>query len=739
MWQRVRLSSPLLAMVLLGGCALFENQYKGSPAELSEAEEAASADTGVSRSASELAQKQMQERDRVEPVFYRGSDRQFKPLRAPEPVKLIGDAVSLNFEEAPLGEVLHAIMGDILALDYIVDHPVQGKITLRSRTPIPRDQLLQVLESLLKANNVLMVRDEQGRYLITGSQQGLTLSPELSGGTTPGGGYSTIIVPLQHVSASNMAEILKPVADPAAFVRIDNMRNLLMLAGTQTQLAGWIDMINTFDVDLLKGMSVGVFPLENGGVEETAQVLNSMLSPGGEGGNISQMVNIIPIKRLNSLLVITPRAHYLDTVDQWIQRLDAAPDSNFAKRLYVYPVQNTTAARLAQLLQSIYSSSGGSSSSSSSFGQGGVAPGLDTESLGDTSGSSAFSSSESAFGGSGSGSTGSSNLASSIATVMNSEDAQIEDVRVVADDENNALMVYATGKQYDIIVDALEQLDVVATQVHIEASILEVQLTEELRYGLEWTFKGGFGNDYSGIGQLANSASGPSIGSGFSYAISNSVGDISAVLNALSQDSLVNVISTPSIMVLDNNEAYIHVGDQIPIESTTYSENYQSQNVTYRDTGVKLTVKPSVNAGGLVTMDVEQSVTDIGIPDETTGQNTFLEREIKTRVAVRSGQAVVLGGLIRENASATDSGIPVLHRIPLVGGLFGSTNNENRRTELIVIITPRAIANDSDLHEISKELRARVRKMELIEGGLSAAEVTEKEKDEVQKTPQNPD
>ncbi len=210
---------------------------------------------------------------------------------------------------------------------------------------------------------------------------------------------------------------------------------------------------------------------------------------------------------------------------------------------------------------------------------------------------------------------------------------------------------------------------------------------------------------------------GPAIGSGFSYAVSNSIGDIKTVLNALSNDSLVNVISTPSIMVLDNNEAYIHVGDQVPIEQGVATNGVAVRNYTYRDTGVKLTVKPSVNAGGLVTMDVEQAVTDVGADFGESNQPAFLERTIKTRVAVRSNEAVVLGGLIRENASASDSGLPILHRIPFLGTLFGSTENSSTRTELIVIITPRVIANESELREVSEELRGRIRSMELLRGG----------------------
>ncbi len=672
----------------------------------------------LSTSAAGLAASVSGDSERTAPIIYKGTNRQVRMPAEEASVRFLGDDVSLNFEQAPLSEVMHAIMGDILQLDYIVDHPIKGQVTLRTRTPIPRDQLLGVLESLLKSNNALMIRGSDGRYLITGAQGGSKLSPGVSSSKNAAAGYSTIIVPLQYISASNMAEILKPVAEARAFVRVDKSRNLLMLAGTREQLDGWLDIVATFDVDLLKGMSVGLFPLENSGVEEVATALSALLDGGGGGGPLGQLVRVVPVKRLNSILIVTPRSQYLDILGTWIERLDGTPDSKFEKRLYVYPVQNTSASRLAKLLNSIYadefvgvkaSKSGGGAGGA---GGGGVAPGLSPETLG------AGGSGGGSFGSNSSGSGGGSISAVSMVSSMGEGGSSLEDVRVVSDDDNNALMIYANGKQYGLIKTALEQLDVVATQVIIEASILEVSLTDELRYGLEWTFKNGIGDDYDGKGLLASAAGGPAaVVPGFSYTVTNSIGDISAVLNALSEESLINVISTPSVMVLDNHTAFIHVGDQVPtFDQQTESDGGRiTQSVTYKDTGVKLQVTPSVNAGGLVTMDIEQSVTDIGPIDAATGQRAFNERNIMSRVAVRSHESIVLGGLIRENASNGESGVPILHKLPIIGPIFGTTTKEDRRTELLIIITPRALYNENELRQVSDEMRSQIRHMELIE------------------------
>jgi general secretion pathway protein D len=668
------------------------------------------ASAALSTSAAALAGANAGGEQRADPTLYRGNDAQWRMPAVPEPVKFIGDDVSLNFEQAPLSEVMHAIMGDILQLDYVVDRPVQGQVTLRTRTPIPRGELLEVLESLLKANNALLIKGSDGRYLVTGSQ-GSRLSPEISNPASSDAGFSTIIVPLRYISATNMAEILRPVAEERSFVLVDNSRNILMLAGTRDQLDGWLDIVTTFDVDQLQGMSVGMFPLENSNVEDVAEALSVMLDDGGQ----EDLVRIVPVKRLNSLLIVTPRSHYLDTLGVWIERLDSVPDSKFEKRIFVYPVQNTSARRISELLNGLYADELGvvTTMESGADGGGGVAPGMSGVSIGGgSSGISAGSNDdERDMGG---------KIMSFGAMSDSRGPSMMEDVRVVADDDNNALMIYSTGKQFDMIKTALEQLDTVATQVIIEASILEVTLNDSLEYGLEWTFSNGLNSDNEGTGILS-AVGGPlsaANGAGFSYTVANAAGNIKAVLNALAKESLLNVISTPSVMVLDNNTAFIHVGDQVPIiseQSTGLNvDDRITQSVTYKDTGVQLEVTPSVNAGGLVTMDIQQSVTDVG-PQVEGQQPTFLERSIMSRVSVRSGQSVVLGGLIRENASNAESGIPFLQDLPWVGSLFGSTKKGNRRTELLVIITPRALVSENDLREVSEEMRAQIRHMELIE------------------------
>ncbi|WP_409524921.1 type II secretion system secretin GspD [Nitrincola sp. MINF-07-Sa-05] len=634
------------------------------------------------------------------------------PPAARDPVSLIGDAVTLNFEQAPITEVVHAVLGDILELDYVIEHPLEGDITLRTRSPVPRDQLLPILESLLQGSGAVMIRDRNDRYFVGAASSLTGLLPSVSDSGGNAVGYSNVVVPLQYIGAKEMADILAPVASESSFVRIDTTRNLLVLAGTRNQIDGWMDIVATFDIDLLKGMSVGVFPLQYASVTEVDKAIQVLLGSAPAASNqqsdttsviaaatLSSVVRVIPIERLNSILVVSPRAHYLDQVRVWIERLDQAPDHNFESQLFVYPVQNGSAVHLAGLLSDLFGAGSGASTAQRDSG---VSPAMTSTSLGDTA--------------SADGDTSTSGTSRQTNTAAEGKaNFQLgEGMKVVADEQSNALLIYARKADYQKIESAMKKLDIAPTQVLIEANIIEVSLRDKLEYGLQWHLQNGFGGGRGGSALLNTSDGAIGPGQGFSFTVTNSVGDIRAVLNALAEESLVNVISSPSVLVLDNHTATIQVGDQQPVrtgESITDGGTVSS-TIQYRDTGINLAVTPSVNAGGMVSMDIKQSFTEVGTQDPITGQVGFKERNIESRVAIRSGETVVLGGLIRDNSVNGRVGVPVLHELPVVGNLFGSTANLREKTELLVIITPRVLVNEQDLRDVSREIRSRMRNMD---------------------------
>lgn len=659
-------------------------------------------------------------------TLVRGNDRMFAPPAARPSIRLSGERVSLNFDQAPITEVVHAVLGDLLGLPYAISQPVSGSVTIQTHNPLPQDQLFAVFESLLHSNGLAIVRDSTGVHHVGKPDTLRSIAPVFgSVGTLPAG-HKLVVVPLRFIGAAAMAEIIEALAGPEALRRVDGARNLIVMAGTGPQVEGWLEIVNSFDVDMLAGMSVGLFPLQHISVQDMQAALETVLAgvdatmmrdgDGGEPRRITSgppagVVRLMPIEQLNALLVVTPRAHYLDRVRDWIARFDRAGNSGTEPQLYVYPVQNGAAEHLAHLLNAVF---GGELAQAPERPQP-VAPGLQPVAIGDmdAAGTMPLRGDRSADTGGAAGSGG--------------EVAQVTlapDIRVVADVRNNALLIYAPPGAYGKVEAALRRLDVAPTQVLIEASILEVTLGDDLKYGLQWYFSGGIGGDRTGTGILGNAPSGQIApgGPGFSYTITNGAGQIRAVLNALAEKSLVNVISSPSVLVQDNHTATIQVGDQQPVQSsTTISDGgTTTSSIEFKDTGVILSVTPSVNAGGLVSMMVDQSVTDVGPVDVATGQRSFLQRQISSKVAVRSGESVVLGGLIRDNTTRGRQGVPVLQEIPLFGALFSTTTNSASRTELLVMITPRVVRSETDLRQVGEELRRRMRSLDALPERISS-------------------
>ncbi len=261
----------------------------------------------------------------------------------------------------------------------------------------------------------------------------------------------------------------------------------------------------------------------------------------------------------------------------------------------------------------------------------------------------------------------------------------------------------------------------------IDATIVEVTLNDDLKYGLQWYFShnngganhinGGSAQGIDLINLTTETAKTLSTG-GFSYAFSSGSKDIQAVLNASATNNNINVISSPSLMVLNNQEASIKVGDSVPIRSSVSSNLsssttagiVQTSSIQMIDTGINLAVRPRVNAGGLVLMDILQSVNEATetTTSKTIDSPTIQKREIETSVAVQSGETIVLGGLIKDKNNYLRDGVPLLHEIPLIGPLFGGTTRNNDKTELVVLLTPRVMKSRQDAREITDEFKRKL-------------------------------
>ncbi|NKB37189.1 MAG: type II secretion system protein GspD [Gammaproteobacteria bacterium] len=600
--------------------------------------------------------------------------------------------ITLNFQDTDINEFVKVVLSDLLNKNFIIDPAVNGKVTIETGRPITKKELMPILDEVLSINNASIV-DAGGLYKITPRAKAVrgNLSPKTD---DVGSGYNVRIIPLTYIAAQEMQKILEPFITEGGELRIDRTRNMVILAGTVDELNNLQDTIDIFDVDWLRGMSVGLYPLEHVDPDTLNLELEAILSNADNDsaeGMLGGLIRTVPIKRLNSILLISSTTAALREAELWLHRLDR-PGEGMGQHLYVYDVQNAKASELADILGHIFVEGASSSQSPS------LAPGTSPIELTENASSSGGQSASAL-----SGNTSSLTVASS------------ESIKIIADDTRNSLVILATTQDYKMVAAAIRKLDIVPLQVLIEASILEVTLNDELNYGVEWFFKNGVGSARRGQGQLDLGESGLSaLAPGFSYTIINSASNVSVALNALETESEINVLSSPSLMVLDNQEASINVGDEIPVPSRQSVSNINPNSPTvneiqFRNTGITLTVTPRVNNSGLVTMDIKQEVSNaIPTTSSTIDAPTIQQRQIESTVAISSGETIVLGGLILDSNTDNESGVPGLSRIPILGKLFGQTNNSSRRTELIVLITPRIVRNNIDAREITDEFRSKL-------------------------------
>ncbi|WP_257385678.1 type II secretion system secretin GspD [Tahibacter caeni] len=668
------------------------------------------------------------------PEIEKGTSKFINEAAARAPVPSVPDAdgqLTFNFENQPIQAVAKAILGDLLQLNYVIAPGVQGNVSFSTSKPIKSDQAMSILEMLLSWTNNSLVYSE-GRYTVLPTKDALPgkLVPRVA---PPGlaKGYEVRVFPLRFVSPKEMEKLLKPYAKPEAFVSVDTARSMLVLAGTSTELSNYQRTIDTFDVDWLKGMSIGVYAVVNVEVAKIMPELDKLFGATGESP-MAGMFRFVPIERTNSVIVITPNPDYLAQAEEWLRRLDQGGSEN-GTQLYVYDVKNVKSVDLADRLNEVFTGQRGSGSSSRRTStRGGVAPGLQSVEMRGTNDNSRRA--EATRERQAAANSGTSGSGAASFTIGDDE----AEVRITAVEENNQILVMATQSQWGIIQSAIKRLDVEPLQVQIETKILEVSLVGDLEYGVRWFLEGLIGTSNQGENRFTQSQPGNqqrglfgatntpnSANSNLFFSFINS--EIEVAINALQTSSNTKTLSAPSLVVLNNKEARINVGDQIPVVQNYLSGGFTTGvngnvntgtsygSVQFRDVGVILTVTPRVNPGGLVYMEVSQEVSKPGAQD-VTGNYSVAKREIETEIAVQSGQTVLLGGLIGESEVAGKDGVPGLSRIPLLGNLFGHTKKNRTRTELIVLITPRVVGNAVDARSITEEYQRRFESLPPIKG-----------------------
>ncbi len=637
--------------------------------------------------------------------FYPGNDRFVADTGSQKKkAKASGEgSYSLNFDEADLGEVAKVILGDILGQNYVLSPKVAGKVTLQTTEALTKEELLPTLEMVLRMNNAALVKDGK-IYHIEPAAEAL-YSSTISPAGRPG--YQTRVFPIRNVSAADIADVLKPLVHEKTILSVDTDRNMLIASGTGDEMSRVQDLINTFDVDVLRGRSFGVFPLTHVEPDTIIKELEEVFSKGGK--DEGEFFRFIAVDRLNAIMAITHQARYLKDIENWIFRLDRANTASTGG-VNVYRVQNVDAEDLASTLNEIFT--GASSTKKDKSAK--VAPGQSSGEITNKQPGEKQTVQK-------------TSAASKKSSSSGSGDSPLKDVKIIADPINNSIIIVATPQEYETILPVIKQLDAVPLQVLIDATVASVTLTDNLIYGISWSLRKGndgvtSGQTGSTLGSLVTTGAAAFASGGLSTLYNS--GAIKAILTAEADKGNVNVISSPSIMVLNNQQAKINVGDQIPIQTSSVTNAVNSNGISanpnstgfaqanqiqYKDTGVTLDVKPRVNANGMVIMEIKQIVssvkeTTVGV----TSSATINKQEIESNIAVKDGETIALGGLIKEDNTANKAGIPFLYQLPWIGPLFGNTTYKKTRAELVVLITPRVVTNKQDSRVISDEFKRKL-------------------------------
>lgn len=624
-----------------------------------------------------------------------------KPLPPREPfdtkrISLTEGPVLINVEKMPLSDFIIYALGETLKVAFVMDEQIMANktpITMSMPGPMPADKALEIIVGLFERYGLYLEEKAGALYVLNKSPE-----PKQPFDVRVGreGAESSAdilqVVPLRHLRVYEIEPLIREMFKTGIQIKPYIKENVLILYGKAFQIKQVIEFINIFDLPSLGGNKLFLLRLTYWQANDFIKQISAILE--GLGFVIAKTskdpgIMLIPIKQLNSILVISPDDTTAKYVLDWKDRLDTAEASGTEEKSYVYVPKYSRASDLAESINKLYG--GVSSTAAATTTAQKTTATLGSASLSTTSSSTAPSTTTRPAGG------------ASIQTLT-----QI-DFRLSADDSKNLILTICTPAIYKNLLNLLIGLDTPPKQVLIEATIVELTLSGDLKYGMEWYLKSkhsGGGSTLQTMDQLGLSSFG-----GLSYQFIANTENIKATIHAFAQDDRAKILSTPRLMVLDNKEASIQVGQDIPVatQDLSSSTGSTSSSVTrtyqYRSTGIILRVKPTINTEGLLTLEISQEVSSAG-----SGDTPILSmRRISTSVAVAHAQTIALGGLMKEESAHTIEKVPLLGDIPLLGHLFKTTSQSSSKTELLILVTPTIITNTDEAGKITEELRNQLK------------------------------
>jgi len=650
------------------------------------------------------------------------------PAPAPVPTGGAAPSIVFNFDNADVEVVIQAA-AEIVGFNYVLAPAARGrKVTVQTIGRIAKDDVFNVLLTILDVNGLTAVRSGTVYRIIpregaTQSSIRTVVGSEVDP-SRPGDEFVTQIVTLKYISAQDAVNLLRPFVAGQGAVSLHRETNLIIITDTSANIRRLLDILKLADVKVALD-ELQIIPIRNADAQELSVLLNQMFATGRlrtaaaafglsvpppplpavpgappqprpPGADLSptpaDQAPLIVAERRSNSLVIHARKPEMDLIYQLVAKLDV--DIYGGQRVFIYFVENSKAKDLAATLDSIYGRSASTAARPAALPGGAPPPPIapPAPALPRVPG----------LGGAEGG-------------------ASITDLRFIADEVTNAIIVTTYPRLWKDIEETIKKLDRPARQVLIEVLAAEVVLNDDTKLGIEWAVRSGkftFTNTQNTSGQTPTPpgpgiiSTGALLAPGFNMFVAAS--EFIAALNALASENRVNVLSSPSIMTSENKKAVINVSQsvpivtsqQVPVSAGGNTGNSITQAVEYKDAGIILTVTPRIGELGTVALDVKQEVNDVGANEPPPiNSPRFTKREAETSVVLLNNQTLVLGGLIQNTRTFIKVGIPYLNRIPVLGYLFGSTEEKIEKRELLLLITPRVVGTAVDAARVTEQMR----------------------------------
>lgn len=622
--------------------------------------------------------------------------------RVLSPGSAAGGGFFVKFNNADIYEVIHTL-GRTAGINYLIDPRVRGVVNVHTQGVVRKDGALDLLFAILRVNGATAIKEGETYHIVPMAEAKMEpLLPTFPGDNAAKAAANQVIMrafPLQYIAVTEMSKVIKPFLSAGGEAVEVARANILLVTDTSANLEKTARLVELFDSEVFRASGMKLFKLKYLDPEEMAKNLDNIfgaLDFSARGAKPSG-INFVPIPRLNSLLVVSASPKTMEDVERWVGELDRE-GSGASRGIHRYRVRYGKVKDVAAVLEKLYPRRTASI--------GADRPTEFRPAVAQAPGSSMTAASPQP-------SPRLSLAPASPGPVTPRDGKEGEGFDIIPDEPTNSLILRASMSEYADILENLKTIDVYPQQVLLEVLVGEVTLDDSLKLGIDWTFTDAFGGGgkTKGTATLAPGIS----GNNFSYLVEKT-GRLTAAFKSLAKDGKASVLSSPSVIATNGKKARINVADQVPVVNSTLQSNTNppvtTTTVEYRDVGVLLSFTPYINDSGLVTLEIEQEVSEVSTTSSGTNDNpTFFKRSISTNLIASQDQSIVLGGLVKERKSLNRAGLPWFYKIPVFGWLFGSRDDTVSRNELLIFITPRVIRSVEEGIQLSRDFEERVQQL----------------------------